>query len=79
MIHISSFKTKIDRETSLPRKVEQIETIENPVDMHTLDKHLKQFKGEVSLVKTYVKNGKKVRIIKIKSKRKKMESGAGTI
>lgn len=44
-----------------------------------MDKHLKQFKGEVSLVKTYVKNGKKVRVIKIKSKRRKAESGAGMI
>ena len=34
-----------------------------------LDKHLNKFKGEVKLVKTYYKNGKKVRIIKIHNKK----------
>ena len=39
-----------------------------------LDKHLNQFKGEVSLVKSYInKDGKKIRIIKIKSKKKKQK------
>ena len=38
-----------------------------------LDKHLKKFKGEVSLVKTYYKDGKKVRVIKIKNGKKKQK------
>ena len=36
-----------------------------------LDKHLNSFKGEVSLVKTYYKDGKKVRVIKIKNTKNK--------
>jgi hypothetical protein len=34
-----------------------------------LDKHLGKFKGEIVVVKSYMKDGKKVKLIKIKRKK----------
>lgn len=37
-----------------------------------LDKHLRQFSGQVKEVKSYMKDGKHIRLIKIKNIRRKV-------
>lgn len=49
-----------------------IERIKDKHDIKTvLDKHLRQFSGQVKEVKTYVKDGKNIKLIKIKKKKKR--------
>jgi hypothetical protein len=48
-------------------KVEQINNKANVKEI--LDKHLGKFKGEIVVVKSYMKDGKKVKLIKIKRKK----------
>ena len=60
----------MENQTALETKTET-ERIHNKKEVKDiLDKHLDKFSGEITLVKSYVKEGKKVRVIKIKKNKK---------
>lgn len=60
----------MENQTAHETKTET-ERIQNKKDVKDiLDKHLDKFSGEITLVKSYVKEGKKVRVIKIKKNKK---------
>jgi len=68
-VTIESSHKIFENETARETKT-KIERIQNKNDVkEILDKHLEKFSGEITVVKSYVKDGKKIRVIKIKKKK----------